>query len=109
MIPSPSNVGGRGGSGGGGSTAEETGVGLKPIILWRRRRWRVVDAVMVVLYLYVQNLLTFWKSSTLIIDKKHYEHLQSRCNSQYGDLKIQADGGNGGRGGDGGQGSDNLI
>jgi hypothetical protein len=30
-------------------------------------------------------------------------------NSQYGDLKIQADGGNGGRGGQGGQGGDNLI
>ena len=28
---------------------------------------------------------------------------------QYGDLKIQADGGNGGRGGIGGEGSDNLL
>ena len=58
-----------GGSGGGGSTLQLKLELVKPSSFMRRRRWSGDDVVMVVLYLYVQNLLTFG-SQTLIIDKK---------------------------------------
>ena len=111
LIPSPSNVGGSGGSGGGGSTAIETGVAQASSSFAGGGGGGGGGAggnggsVLV-----CAKFIDFWKSANTYNRQKNAMNIYNPgANSQYGDLKIQADGGNGGRGGDGGQGGDNLI
>ena len=111
LIPSPSNVGGSGGSGGGGSTAEETAVVQNLSSFGGGGGGGGGGAggnggsVLI-----CAKIIDFWKSASTYNRQANTMNIYNPGNnSQYGDLKIQADGGNGGRGGIGGAGGDNLI
>ena len=114
LVPSPPNVGGSGGSGGGGATESESGMTATAQDLSSFAgggggggggAGGNGGSVLV-----CSKIIDFWKSTSTYIRQANVMNIYNPgSNSQYGDLKIQADGGNGGRGGTGGEGGDNLI